>query len=99
MLAVSMNSEPYGHVVSLLTWGLQEAGETIFVPSGWHHTVQNLEDTLSINHNWLNGYNIHWALALLQQEHRDATACIEDCRYACVSAGAHGRYDSVQPAK
>ncbi|DBB18928.1 TPA: hypothetical protein ACH3X3_000505 [Trebouxia sp. C0006] len=62
---------------------IQEAGDTIFVPSGWHHTVENLEDTLSINHNWLNGYNIHWALALLQQERTDAIACIEDCREGC----------------
>ena len=60
--------------------GLQEPGETIFVPSGWHHTVCKLEDTLSINHNWLNGYNIQWAWALLQQEHAEAAACIEDCR-------------------
>mmetsp|Transcript_15170 Transcript_15170/g.21639 ORF Transcript_15170/g.21639 Transcript_15170/m.21639 type:complete len:586 (+) Transcript_15170:130-1887(+) len=37
---------------------IQEQGQTIFVPSGWHHTVENLEDTLSINHNWLNGTNI-----------------------------------------
>ncbi len=29
---------------------LQGAGEAIFVPSGWHHTVENLQDTLSINH-------------------------------------------------
>ena len=29
---------------------VQGTGEAIFVPSGWHHTVQNLEDTLSINH-------------------------------------------------
>lgn len=40
----------------------------------------NLEDTLSINHNWLNGYNIHWSWALLQQEYKDAAAAIEDCR-------------------
>lgn len=46
--------------------------------------MHNLEDTLSINHNWLNGYNIHWAWALLQQEHSDATAAIEDCRYSSV---------------
>ncbi|KAL3142171.1 hypothetical protein ABBQ38_002528 [Trebouxia sp. C0009 RCD-2024] len=67
------------HVVECI----QESGETIFVPSGWHHTVRNLEDTLSINHNWLNGYNMHWAWALLQQEHADATAAIEDCRSGC----------------
>ena len=29
---------------------MQGAGGAIFVPSGWHHTVENLEDTLSINH-------------------------------------------------
>lgn len=59
---------------------LQEPGETIFVPSGWHHCVHNLEDTLSINHNWLNAHNVHWALALLQGEHESAVAAIEDCR-------------------
>lgn len=39
---------------------LQKQFETIFIPSGWYHTVQNLEDTLSINANWLNGYNLEW---------------------------------------
>lgn len=28
------------------------------MPSGWWHQVQNLEDTISINHNWANGCNI-----------------------------------------
>ncbi|XP_023247749.1 jmjC domain-containing protein 4-like [Copidosoma floridanum] len=37
---------------------IQESGQIIFVPSGWHHQVWNLEDTISINHNWLNGCNI-----------------------------------------
>ena len=37
---------------------LQKSGETIFVPSNWFHTVENTDDTLSINHNWLNGANI-----------------------------------------
>jgi len=37
---------------------IQEEGETLFVPSGWHHTVENMEPTLSINHNWVNGTNI-----------------------------------------
>lgn len=41
---------------------VQEPGETIFVPSNWFHTVENLEDTLSINHNWLNGYNLHHSI-------------------------------------
>ena len=31
---------------------IQKTGETIFVPSGWRHEVINLQETLSINHNW-----------------------------------------------
>ena len=47
---------------------IQESGETIFVPSGWHHTVENLAPTLSINHNWLNGTNVHWSWEKLRSE-------------------------------
>jgi len=54
--------------------------EAIFVPSGWHHSVENVEDTLSINHNWVNPYNIHWGWDLMKREHTDAAAAIEDCR-------------------
>ena len=36
----------------------QGAGEALFVPSNWHHQVENLEATLSINHNWLNAFNV-----------------------------------------
>ncbi|XP_043921799.1 2-oxoglutarate and iron-dependent oxygenase JMJD4 isoform X1 [Protopterus annectens] len=48
----------------------QEAGEIIFIPSGWHHQVYNLEDTISINHNWLNGYNVAFMWNFLQKELR-----------------------------
>lgn len=37
---------------------IQDVGETLFVPTNWFHTVENLEPTLSINHNWINGTNI-----------------------------------------
>jgi len=47
---------------------IQYPGETIFVPSGWYHTVENLEDTLSINHNWINGTNIHWSWYKVKHE-------------------------------
>ncbi|TRZ00501.1 hypothetical protein DNTS_026637 [Danionella cerebrum] len=47
---------------------IQEAGEIIFVPSGWHHQVYNLEDTISINHNWLNGCNLDVMWQFLQDE-------------------------------
>ncbi|XP_005006990.1 2-oxoglutarate and iron-dependent oxygenase JMJD4 isoform X3 [Cavia porcellus] len=46
----------------------QEAGEMLFVPSGWHHQVHNLDDTISINHNWVNGCNVAHMWHFLQQE-------------------------------
>lgn len=33
---------------------VQMPGEVVFVPSGWHHQVHNLDDCCSINHNWFN---------------------------------------------
>jgi hypothetical protein len=51
-------------------------------------------DTLSINHNWLNAHNVHHSWALLQQEHRAATAQLEDCR--CVlGRAAHAPLNAV----
>ncbi|NXK70764.1 JMJD4 protein, partial [Sylvietta virens] len=47
---------------------LQEAGEIVFIPSGWHHQVHNLEDTISINHNWVNGCNVAVMWCFLQDE-------------------------------
>ncbi|XP_020025350.1 2-oxoglutarate and iron-dependent oxygenase JMJD4 isoform X2 [Castor canadensis] len=47
---------------------IQEAGEMVFVPSGWHHQVHNLDDTISINHNWVNGFNLANMWHFLQQE-------------------------------
>ncbi|XP_037656925.1 2-oxoglutarate and iron-dependent oxygenase JMJD4-like isoform X2 [Choloepus didactylus] len=46
----------------------QEAGEMLFVPSGWHHQVHNLEDTISVNHNWVNGCNLAAMWRFLQRE-------------------------------
>ncbi|XP_068091278.1 2-oxoglutarate and iron-dependent oxygenase JMJD4 [Hyperolius riggenbachi] len=46
----------------------QEAGEIIFVPSGWHHQVYNMIDTISINHNWVNGCNVAVMWRFLQAE-------------------------------
>uniref|UniRef100_A0A8D2P5X1 Jumonji domain-containing protein 4 n=1 Tax=Zosterops lateralis melanops TaxID=1220523 RepID=A0A8D2P5X1_ZOSLA len=47
---------------------LQGPGEIVFVPSGWHHQVHNLEDTISINHNWVNGCNVSVVWSFLQEE-------------------------------
>lgn len=59
---------------------IQEAGDILFVPSGWYHDVTNIGHTISINHNWFNAFNIfriwqHLCATLEDIEHR-----IEDCR-------------------
>ncbi|XP_033114605.1 2-oxoglutarate and iron-dependent oxygenase JMJD4-like [Anneissia japonica] len=59
---------------------IQNAGEVIFVPSGWHHQVFNLEDTISINHNWFNGCNIDIVWNFLQTELLAVKRSISDCR-------------------
>ena len=45
---------------------VQSAGEIIFVPSGWHHQVLNMKDTISINHNWFNGFNLEFVAKRLE---------------------------------
>jgi hypothetical protein len=68
---------------------VQGACETIFVPSGWHHTVENLEPTLSINHNWLNGANIglSWKKLLAELESSHNLRLIGDCANNADSRG------------
>lgn len=59
---------------------IQEPGEIIFVPSGWHHQVWNLEDTISINHNWFNGCNINYICKQLHSSLKEVQKEIIDCR-------------------
>ncbi|KAK1565062.1 hypothetical protein Q3G72_017916 [Acer saccharum] len=61
----------------------QEQNEIIFVPSGWYHQVHNLEDTISINHNWFNSYNLSWVWDLLLRDYNEAKEYIEDIRDIC----------------
>lgn len=61
----------------------QEQNEIIFVPSGWYHQVHNLEDTISINHNWFNGYNLSQVWDLLLRDYNEAKEYIEDIRDIC----------------
>ncbi|XP_019561772.2 2-oxoglutarate and iron-dependent oxygenase JMJD4 homolog [Aedes albopictus] len=58
----------------------QTAGEAIFVPSGWYHQVQNLEDAISVNHNWFNGCNIANIWASLWAAYEQVVKEIDDCR-------------------
>jgi len=47
------------HLSSCNTFSiLQEAGQAIFVPATWQHRVVNLEETISINHNWITSSNL-----------------------------------------
>ncbi|XP_012262571.2 2-oxoglutarate and iron-dependent oxygenase JMJD4 isoform X1 [Athalia rosae] len=59
---------------------IQRPGEIVFVPSGWHHQVWNLEDTISINHNWINAGNIWNVWTCLKKELLAVKSEIEDCR-------------------
>lgn len=61
----------------------QEQNEIIFVPSGWYHQVHNLEDTISINHNWFNAYNLCWVWDLLLRDYNEAKEYIEDIKDIC----------------
>lgn len=45
--------------------------------------MENLEDTLSINHNWINGYNVHWGWALLRQQHAEVAESLAECADTC----------------
>ncbi|KAK0091736.1 hypothetical protein PV326_002771 [Microctonus aethiopoides] len=58
---------------------IQGPGEIVFVPSGWHHQVWNLEDTISINHNWINGCNILDIWKELKKALSAVMKEIEDC--------------------
>lgn len=59
---------------------IQRARQTVFVPSGWHHQVWNLEDTISINHNWFNGCNIHCILMAMFEKFNEVLQEIDDCK-------------------
>ncbi|CAI7839580.1 unnamed protein product [Closterium sp. NIES-53] len=56
----------------------QGAGDAIFVPSNWFHQVTNLEDTISINHNWVNATNLIHTWRLLKEDEQEARSAICD---------------------
>jgi len=67
---------------------LQGPGEALFVPSGWHHTVENTGTVpvLSVNHNWFNAASVDVTWRYLQQDAESAAACIDDLRCSLSSA-------------
>jgi hypothetical protein len=63
----------------------QGEDEVLFVPSGWWHQVLNCEETLSINHNWINAANIGWSWAYLTQQRAHIARTVPGCAAAVVS--------------
>lgn len=59
---------------------IQNTNEVIFIPSGWHHQVWNMKDTISINHNWINGCNIKNVWQSLESALVAVKKEIEDCQ-------------------
>lgn len=59
---------------------LQKAGEAIFAPSGWYHQVQNVEDAISVNHNWFNGCNVKTIWLSLNEALEQVIKEIDDCK-------------------
>ncbi|XP_049548391.1 2-oxoglutarate and iron-dependent oxygenase JMJD4 homolog [Anopheles darlingi] len=58
----------------------QQPGEAIFVPTGWYHQVLNIEDTISVNHNWFNACNVTAVWSNLRAALQDVLREIDDCR-------------------
>ncbi|KAI9254477.1 hypothetical protein BDA99DRAFT_485790 [Phascolomyces articulosus] len=58
----------------------QRDGTTIFVPSGWHHQVDNIGMTISINHNWSNACNLGLTFRSLTSDLYDVERSIDDLR-------------------
>ncbi|CAO4369338.1 unnamed protein product [Caenorhabditis nigoni] len=58
---------------------IQEPGEIVFVPSNWWHQVHNLEDTISINHNWMNSTNLGLVRDFLKKREEDVRNELSDC--------------------
>lgn len=59
---------------------IQKEGEILFVPSGWHHQVWNTEDTISLNHNWINSCNIMDVWHGLKKELSFVMKEVNDCK-------------------
>jgi len=59
---------------------IQKQGETIFVPSGWYHQVENLTDCISINHNWANGNSLLNMYSAMCAEVADVEEALSDVR-------------------
>ena len=60
---------------------LQRPGDVIFVPPGWYHTVENITDAVSINHNWFNEHTVEPVRKFLQNELAAVQASLADIEF------------------
>ena len=65
------------------------------MPSGWYHEVENLEPTLSINHNWTNGFGLLAMWAFLASELAAVQAALADCRESFAPGGWEAQCERV----
>mmetsp|Transcript_50232 Transcript_50232/g.157002 ORF Transcript_50232/g.157002 Transcript_50232/m.157002 type:complete len:170 (+) Transcript_50232:236-745(+) len=56
-----LNSRPF-------LWGIQEAGDVVFIPRGYWHCVLNLEDSVAFTQNFINSANLRSAMKKLEEE-------------------------------
>mmetsp|Transcript_15273 Transcript_15273/g.43494 ORF Transcript_15273/g.43494 Transcript_15273/m.43494 type:complete len:382 (+) Transcript_15273:3233-4378(+) len=59
---------------------VQRPGEIIFIPGGWYHAVENIDDSLSLNVNWIDSASLERSWNHLLKEYRIAEHYIEDLR-------------------
>jgi len=68
------------HAKSTMCVVEQTAGETIFIPSNWHHQVENDTDCISLNHNWCNAVNLPSLYEAMKEEVEDVSHAISDVK-------------------
>lgn len=65
----------------------QEEGDIIFVPSDWHHLVENISPfVISINHNWCNSTNLTSLHASMWEEVEATESELQDVFETLVEA-------------
>jgi hypothetical protein len=74
---------------------VQKPQESIFVPSGWHHQVENLTDCISINHNWANGNSIKNMYRSMCEEIVEVENALSDVRQLMEENWKTGERDDI----
>ncbi|TIC42994.1 Clavaminate synthase-like protein, partial [Wallemia mellicola] len=59
---------------------IQEAGQIIFIPSGWYHQVENIDNCISINHNWSNSNCLLDMYSSMKEEYLAVESSVMDIK-------------------